>query len=58
MKDGLIEQLIGEDGRFYYELTKKGKGKAKKLKDLLSKNPRWNEDSFRDFIDDEDYDEY
>ena len=25
MDKGLIDQLIGEDGEFYYELTKKGK---------------------------------
>ena len=25
MKQGLVEQLVGEDGHFYYELTDKGK---------------------------------
>ena len=30
MKKGMIEQLIGEDGHFYYELTEKGKKLADK----------------------------
>lgn len=31
MKDGIIDQLIGEDGHFYYSLTKKGKKLGKDL---------------------------
>tara|TARA_R100000008_G_scaffold85690_1_gene76322 strand:+ start:1634 stop:2050 length:417 start_codon:yes stop_codon:yes gene_type:complete len=30
MKDGMVEQLVGEDGYFYYELTEKGEKLAKK----------------------------
>lgn len=30
IKQGLVEQLIGEDGHFYYELTEMGKKVAKK----------------------------
>ncbi len=33
MKSGLIDQLVGEDGHFYYVLTKRGE----KLKDSLPK---------------------
>ena len=55
MRDGLIEQLIGEDGHFYYELTKKGEGKANKLRGLFSKKSKWKKlDSFQEFFDDED----
>jgi len=32
MKKGVVDQLIGEDGRFYYVLTEKGKETAKKTK--------------------------
>ncbi len=32
MKDGIIDQLVGEDGHFYYKLTEKGKAKGRKLK--------------------------
>ena len=44
MKDGLVDQLIGEDGRFYYEITELGKKKIqdatipKEVKDFLKKN--------------------
>ncbi len=31
MKQGVVDQLIGEDGNFYYKLTKEGR---KKLKDM------------------------
>jgi len=31
MKEGLVDQLIGEDGRFYYEITDLGKDKIKNM---------------------------
>ena len=32
MKRGIIDQLIGEDGNFYYTLTEKGDKEIKDLK--------------------------
>ena len=32
MKRGIIDQLIGEDGNFYYTLTEMGEKKIKNLK--------------------------
>lgn len=44
MKRGYVEQLVGDDGRFYYELTEKGQEKAEEMpklvKDLFRKKPR------------------
>ena len=31
MKDGLVDQLIGEDGKFYYSLTELGEREAQKI---------------------------
>jgi len=31
MKKGMIDQLVGEDGHFYYRLTKLGEDKVKKI---------------------------
>lgn len=31
MKQGIVDQLIGEDGYFYYKLTKKGKEKLETM---------------------------
>ena len=31
MKDGIVDQLIGEDGHFYYKITKKGRAKLEKM---------------------------
>lgn len=31
MKEGLVDQLIGEDGHFYYKLTEKGKERSKNI---------------------------
>lgn len=33
MKSNLIDQLIGEDGNFYYELTSRGKDALKQMQD-------------------------
>ncbi len=33
MDSGVIDQLVGEDGRFYYELTDFGREVAKNMKD-------------------------
>jgi hypothetical protein len=38
MKDGLIDQLVGEDGRFYYILTDLGNEIAKKINIKIDKN--------------------
>ena len=35
MKKGYVEQLIGDDGRFYYELTDKGHGMAEEMPKLV-----------------------
>jgi hypothetical protein len=35
MDEGLVEQLIGEDGRFYYELTKDGKLMAEDIPQII-----------------------
>ena len=32
MKSGVLDQLIGEDGNFYYVLTEKGEQKIKDMK--------------------------
>lgn len=37
MVQGYVDQLIGEDGRFYYELTSEGKSEAKKIPELVKK---------------------
>ena len=41
MKEGLVDQLIGEDGNFYYHLTKEGETVAKnipkKIRDMFKK---------------------
>lgn len=31
MKTGIVDQLVGEDGNFYYTLTEKGKDKIKDM---------------------------
>tara|TARA_Y100001963_G_scaffold45011_2_gene63347 strand:+ start:4855 stop:5298 length:444 start_codon:yes stop_codon:yes gene_type:complete len=31
MKQGVVDQLIGEDGHFYYKLTKEGRKKLKEM---------------------------
>jgi predicted transcriptional regulator len=38
MRQGLVEQLVGEDGHFYYELTDKGKDFTKNRRDGPSKD--------------------
>ena len=38
MKQGVVEQLIGEDGHFYYELTDKGKEITKKSRGVPSRD--------------------
>jgi len=35
MDKGYVEQLIGDDGRFYYELTEKGEGIAEEMPKLV-----------------------
>ena len=48
MKKGYVEQLIGDDGRFYYELTDKGQGIAEEMPKLVkelfrrNRNPKDN----------------
>jgi DNA-binding HxlR family transcriptional regulator len=37
MKNGVIDQLVGEDGHFYYRLTKLGKDRVKKIPDQIKK---------------------
>ena len=37
MRDGYVDQLIGEDGRFYYELTREGKEESEKIPELVKK---------------------
>ncbi len=37
MNSGLVEQLIGEDGHFYYELTSEGRGVSDKIPALVKK---------------------
>lgn len=48
MKKGYVDQLVGEDGLFYYQLTKKGQGMAedmpKIVKHLFKKKRKDNED--------------
>ena len=49
MKQDLVDQLIGEDGKFYYEITEKGKEKLKEMppdiKHMLDKKiPKKDED--------------
>lgn len=38
MKEGVIDQLVGEDGRFYYVLTDLGNEIAKKIDIEIDKN--------------------
>ena len=38
VREGDVEQLIGEDGEFYFQLTKQGKETMKLLEDRLRKN--------------------
>jgi len=37
MKDGLVDQLIGEDGHFYYTLTDLGKERMKAMPEQIKK---------------------
>lgn len=37
MQDGLVDQLIGEDGHFYYTLTEIGKAKMKNMPENIKK---------------------
>ena len=37
MKDGLVDQLIGEDGNFYYSLTDLGQEEAPKIPKSIKK---------------------
>lgn len=37
MKDGLVDQLIGEDGNFYYSLTDLGQEEATKIPKSIKK---------------------
>ena len=37
MKRGLIDQLVGEDGNFYYELTEKGVKMKKDIPEIVQK---------------------
>ena len=37
MQDGLVDQLIGEDGHFYYTLTDIGKDKMKSMPEQIKK---------------------
>ena len=37
MQDGLVDQLIGEDGHFYYTLTDIGKEKMKSMPEQIKK---------------------
>ena len=37
MQDGLVDQLIGEDGHFYYTLTDLGKEKMKAMPEQIKK---------------------
>lgn len=37
MQDGLVDQLIGEDGNFYYTLTDVGKDKMKSMPENIKK---------------------
>lgn len=37
MQDGLVDQLIGEDGHFYYTLTDVGKDKMKSMPEQIKK---------------------
>lgn len=37
MQDGLVDQLIGEDGNFYYTLTDVGKAKMKNMPENIKK---------------------
>lgn len=37
MRDGYVDQLVGEDGRFYYELTREGKEESEKIPELVKK---------------------
>ena len=37
MKEGVLDQLVGEDGRFYYKLTEKGKKRSKEISKDIKK---------------------
>jgi len=37
MKEGLVDQLVGEDGHFYYTLTEIGKAKMKNMPENIKK---------------------
>ena len=41
MRQGLVEQLVGEDGHFYYELTDKGKEVAKNYRNFPKMVKDW-----------------
>ena len=45
MKDGVIDQLVGEDGHFYYRLTKLGEDSIKKIPAQIKKFFRRNRKS-------------
>jgi DNA-binding MarR family transcriptional regulator len=55
MKDGLVDQLIGEDGRFYYEITDSGRKKLEEtplpqeVKDFLKKKMEEKDENGLDF---------
>ena len=44
MREGLIDQLVGEDGNFYYELTEEGKKKKQSMPKIVKKLFRKNKD--------------
>ena len=37
MKEGVVDQLIGEDGHFYYKLTEEGKKRSKNIPKQIKK---------------------
>ena len=37
IKSGHVNQLVGEDGHFYYELTAEGRQSAKKIPEMIKK---------------------
>ena len=62
MKKGYVDQLIGEDGEFYYQLTEEGReaGKEMFLKEIeneLEEEDKWNE-LFEEEDDDEEGDDW
>jgi len=55
MKQELVDQLIGEDGKFYYEITDKGREKLKEMPPeikfmLDKKRPKKDEDDWDDGV--------